>query len=98
MSGLVTTRQIRVYGAGGPNEPKFREYNITADVNQTCGALFGPVFDQYEQVFIWNIKAIPLNDGIPEQRLTRDDNLLSVMTQLDMHLVEGVVEIWAENK
>ena len=73
------------------------EHNITADVNQTCGALFGPVFDRYNYVCIFSTEATAYN-GIPEHKLERGSYLLSVMCSLNMNLREGVVEIWAENK
>jgi hypothetical protein len=97
MSGVILERQIRVYGAGSPNEPKFWEHNITADVNQTCGALFGPVFDRYNYVCIFSTEATAYN-GIPDHQLQGDTYLLSTMCNLNMNLREGVVEIWAENK
>ncbi len=95
MSAVDTTRQIRIYGAAGPNNPMYCQRNMSVDANNTCGELFGPVFDQYEKVFIWSTTVIPLNDGIPEQNLTREDNLLSVICSLQLEK-EAVIDIYAE--
>jgi hypothetical protein len=95
MSAVDTVKQIRMYGAGGPNNPTYWERIITADVDNTCGELLGAVFGQYEVVFIWSTKAIPLNGGIPQQELTRQDNLLSVLRSLELEN-ETVIDIYAE--
>ncbi len=95
MSVVDTTKQVRIYGAAGPNNPMYWLREGPADVDNTCGRLFGPVFDQYEVVFIWNTTASPLNGGIPQQNLAREDNLLSVLRSLKLE-DEAVIDIYAE--
>ena len=94
MSVVDTTKQIRIYGASGPNNPMYWRREGTADVDNTCGELFGPVFEQYKVVFIWSMKAVPLTGGIPHLNLTREDNLLSVLRSLE--LKNEVIDIYAE--
>ncbi len=91
----VWGKQIRLFGAGGPNNPRYWQREMTADVYKTCGELFGPAFDQYEKVFIWSTKAIPLNGGIPQQDLTREQSLGSVLRILQLE-DEDVIDIYAE--
>jgi hypothetical protein len=94
MSAVDTTREICIYGAAGPNNPMYWQRKITVDADNTCGELFGPVFEQYKVVFIWSMKAVPLTGGIPHVNLTREDNLLSVLRSLK--LKNEVIDIYAE--
>jgi len=91
----VWSKQVHLYGAGGPNNPMYWQRQMTADVYKSCGELFGPAFDQYEKVFIWSMKAIPLNGGIPQQDLTREQSLGSVLRLLQLE-DEDVIDIYAE--
>jgi hypothetical protein len=94
---LNTIRDIRIYGEAGPNEPQFWVHTLTGDVNQSCGELFGPVFEQYNYVYVFSTEATRYY-RIPEYRLHEDSYLLQVMCTLNMNLREGVVEVWVRNR
>ena len=85
--------RVRIFGAGPNNEPKYWERDIgVVNVNATCGALFGSVFEQYTYVCVVAVAG----RGIPdfEQRVTKESNLLS---ELEMHSVHGDVVVHARN-
>ena len=91
-------RQIRIHGAGGPNEPSFWQREVTVDISKSCGALFGHVFKMYNYVHIFSPAAIPYN-GIPQHELKEYSCLLAVLINLNMNVIsEDVIDIWAANK
>ena len=77
---------VHIYGAGPGNEPGFWWRDMhRVDVNVTCGALFGPVFEQYDLVSVVSPEGFV-------HHLTRDTNLNHVLRRLHMHTF---VDIWA---
>ena len=91
-------RQIRIHGAGGPNEPSFWQREVTVDISKSCGALFGHVFKMYNYVHIFSRVAISYN-GIPQHELEEYSCLLAVLINCNMDVTsEDVIDIWAANK
>ena len=88
-------RRITVYGAAGANS-MFWTHTKRRHTNQTCGAMFGTVFEQYDHVSLRITSVLADNDGLAEHRLTETDNLWRVLTMLDMQAERDVV-IWAKN-
>ena len=79
---------VHIYGAGPGNEAGFWYRDIgRVTVNASCGALFGPVFEQYDVVSVVSPEGVV-------HRLTRDTNLRTVLVMLNMRHVSAV-DIWA---
>ena len=98
VSGVPVMRQIRIHGAGGPNEPSFWQREVTVDISKSCGALFGHVFKMYNYVHIFSPVAISYN-GVPQHELKEYSCLLAVLINCNMNVTsEDVIDIWAENK
>jgi hypothetical protein len=80
--------EVRIYGNGPSNEREYwQRYLGRVNVNRTCGEMFGPVFDQYDIVWIRTAHG-------SEYRLTRDKNLLSALTDANLH---GNIEVHARH-
>ena len=84
--------KIRIHSTGPITSPSntimYWHHSLgRVDVNQTCGALFGFVFDQYA--------VVSLSHDEGEYRLTRDTNLLSVLQTVDCDYAN--ITIWAKH-
>jgi hypothetical protein len=92
MSFIADARRVmmpvRIYGAGPSNEPEYWErYLGRVNVNRRCGEMFGPVFDQYDIVWIVTAHGTVYH-------LTRDKNLLQALVDANVH---GNIEVHARH-
>jgi hypothetical protein len=79
---------VRIYGAGPSNEPEYwQRYLGRVNVNRTCGEMFGPVFEQYDIVWIRGAHG-------SVHRLRKEDNLLSVVTDANLY---GNIDVHARH-